>query len=325
MRKKNKMLIEAVKKANNIAIGGHIRPDGDCVGACIGLYLYLKEMFPEKELKVYLEEIPNTLKFMKGTEHICHEIPEGKVYDLFIALDCGDMDRLGFSRPLFEKAKATFCVDHHLSNQAFADENVILPDASSTSELIYDLLAYEKISKEVAECLYTGMVHDTGVFRYTCTHPSTMRAAAALMEKDINFSTIITKTFDEKTYVQNQVLGKCLMESELMLDGKCIFSSLSKEEMEHYQVLPKHLDGIVSQLKLTKGVDVSIFAYELEKGTFKVSLRSTEAVDVSVIAGIFNGGGHARAAGCTLKGEIKEQVQAVLSEIQKQLVDGSEK
>lgn len=317
------MLLEAVKKANSIAISGHIRPDGDCVGSCMGLYLYLKNLYPEKELTVYLEEIPNTLKFMKGTEQIVHEA-ENKIYDLYIALDCGDLGRLGFAAEMFQKAKATFCVDHHLSNQSFADENVIYPEASSTSELVYNLLDYEKISKEAAECLYTGIVHDTGIFRYTCTHPSTMRVAASLMEKGIDFSNIITKTFDEKTYVQNQVLGKCLMESTLMLDGKCIFSYLTQEEMEHYQVLPKHLDGIVSQLKLTKGVDVSIFAYELEKGTFKVSLRSTEAVDVSKIAGQFNGGGHARASGCTLKGEIKEQVQAVFAEIAKQLADGSE-
>lgn len=317
------MLINAIKRADSIAIGGHIRPDGDCVGSCMGLYLYVTEQFPEKEITVYLEEIPNTLKFMKDSDKIQHEIPEGRVYDLFIALDCGDEGRLGFSAPLFEAAARTFCVDHHISNQAFADENVIEPDASSTSELIYGLLDYDRMSKQTAECLYTGMVHDTGIFRYTCTHPSTMRAAAALMEKEIDFSTIITKTFDEKTYVQNQVLGKCLMDSQLLLDGKCIFSSLSREEMEFYQVLPKHLDGIVSQLKLTKGVDVSIFAYELEKGTYKVSLRSTEAVDVSVIAGKFSGGGHARAAGCTLKGEIKEEVQTVLDEIQKQLADGS--
>lgn len=317
------MLTSAVKKANTIAISGHIRPDGDCVGSCMGLYLYLKEMFPQKEVTVYLEEIPNTLKFMKGTDAIVHEA-EDKVYDLYIALDCGDLGRLGFASPMFEKAKHTFLVDHHLSNQSFADENVIHPDASSTSELIFDLLDYEKISREVAECLYTGMVHDTGVFRYTCTHPSTMRAAAALMEKGIDFSDIITKTFDEKTHLQNQVLGKCLMDSELYLNGACIFAYITKEEMDAFPVLPKHLDGIVSQLKLTKGVEVAMFAYELEDGVFKVSLRSTEAVDVSKIAGKFCGGGHARAAGCTLKGEIMGNLPAVLDEIKIQLADGSE-
>ena len=180
------MLLDAISKAGTIALGGHVRPDGDCAGSCMGLYNYVRENFPEKEIDVYLEELPNTLKFMKNTDKIRHEVTEEKTYDLFIALDCGDMGRLGFSAVLFKKAAVRFCVDHHVSNQSFADQNYIMPDASSTSELIYDLLDYGKMSVETAECLYTGMVHDTGVFRYSCTHPSTMRAAAALMEKGID-------------------------------------------------------------------------------------------------------------------------------------------
>ena len=214
-------------------------------------------------------------------------------------------------------------MDHHISNLAFADENYICPDASSTSELIYDLIDAEKISKNVAECLYTGMVHDTGVFRYSCTHPSTMRAAAELMEKGIDFTRIITETFDEKTYAQNQVLGRALLESFLILDGHCIVSSIRKKEMDFYQVQPKHLDGIVSQLKLTKGVDVAVFMYELEYGTYKVSLRSTEAVDVSVVAQYFGGGGHARAAGFTMTGSAYDVINNLVARIALQLTDGS--
>ena len=318
------MLQKAIKKAQTIAVGGHIRPDGDCVGSCMGLWLYVKENFPEKEIHVYLEEIPNTFKFMKGTEEIRHEIPDENIYDLFIILDCGSPDRLGFSAPLYENAKHSLCVDHHISNQAFAEENYVRPDASSTSELIYDLLDHEKIPKAVAECLYTGMVHDTGVFRYTNTHPSTMRSAAALMEKGIDFSRIITETFDEKSYVQNQVLGRALLESIRFMDGRCIVSSLRKKDMEFYQVQPKHLDGIVSQLKLTKGVDVAIFMYELENGTFKVSLRSTEAVDVSEIARYFGGGGHVRAAGCTMSGTVHDVINNLSRRIELQMKGGNE-
>lgn len=302
------MLLKAIESAERIAVAGHVRPDGDCVGSCMGLYRYVRENYPEKEIQVYLEEIPNIFKFMKGTENIRHGIREEEAYDLFVALDCGDLGRLGFSAPLFERTKKTVCVDHHLSNQTFAGENYVRPEASSTSELVYGLLEYDKISKDAAECLYTGMVHDTGVFRYSCTHPSTMHAAAALMEKGIDFTRIVTKTFDEKTYSQNQVLGRALMESFLLLDGRCIASYLTKKDMEFYQVLPKHLDGIVSQLKLTKDVDVAIFLYELEEGSFKISLRSTEAVDVSKVAGCFGGGGHARAAGASLKGEPHEVI-----------------
>ena len=230
------MLLDAISKAGTIALGGHVRPDGDCAGSCMGLYNYVRENFPEKEIDAYLEELPNTLKFMKNTDKIRHEVTEEKTYDLFIALDCGDMGRLGFSAVLFKKAAVRFCVDHHVSNQSFADQNYIMPDASSTSELIYDLLDYGKMSVETAECLYTGMVHDTGVFRYSCTHPSTMRAAAALMEKGIDFTKIITETFDEKTYAQNQILGRALLESFLFMDGRCIVSYVTKVEMDFFKV-----------------------------------------------------------------------------------------
>lgn len=319
------MLLEAIRDAGSIAVGGHVRPDGDCVGSCMGLYRYVRENFPEKEIHVYLEDIPNTFQFMEGTDEIRHEIPEGKKYELFVVLDCGDAGRLGFSAPLFHAAAKSVCVDHHVSNQAFANENYIRPEASSTSELVFDLLEFEKISKTAAECLYTGMVHDTGVFRYSCTHPSTMRAAAALMEKGIDFTRIITETFDEKTYAQNQVMGRALLESFLFMGGRCIVSSITKREMEFYQVKPKHLDGIVSQLKLTKGVDVAIFMYELEAGTFKVSLRSTEAVDVSEIASYFGGGGHARAAGFSMTGSTYDIINNVACRIELQFTDGSEK
>ena len=313
------MLLDAISKAGTIALGGHVRPDGDCAGSCMGLYNYVRENFPEKEIDVYLEELPNTLKFMKNTDKIRHEVTEEKTYDLFIALDCGDMGRLGFSAVLFKKAAVRFCVDHHVSNQSFADQNYIMPDASSTSELIYNLLDYGKMSVETAECLYTGMVHDTGVFQYSCTSRKTMEIAGKLIEKGINFPKIVDETFFTKTYNQNRIMGLALMKSVLHLDGKCISSVITKQEMQEYDVLPKHLDGIVSQLRVTKDVEVAIFLYELEDGEFKVSTRSKELVDLSEIAVKFDGGGHVRAAGFSMKGEPEQIIEAILQEVKKQL------
>ncbi len=311
------MLTEMVKSAETIAIGGHVRPDGDCVGSCLGVYLYLKKHFPDKQIHVYLESIPDVFHFLKGSEDILHEIPADKIYDLFILLDCGDAQRLGFSAPLFERAKTSFCIDHHVSNQAFATENYIEPEASSTCELVYHLLGSDQISEEIAECLYVGIVHDTGVFRHSCTHPSTMCAAADLMGKGIPFTKIITETFDEKTFAQNQIMGYALVNAIQFLKGRGVASYVDLEQMVEYQVQPKQLDGIVNQLKLTKGADLAVFMYELEKGFYKVSLRSTEAVDVSRLCQTFGGGGHARAAGFGMRGtfaEILEKVKAAALE-----------
>lgn len=311
------MLTEMVKSAESIAIGGHVRPDGDCVGSCLGVYLYLKKHFPDKQIHVYLESIPEVFQFLKGSEDILHEIPEDRIYDLFILLDCGDAQRLGFSAPLYENAKTSFCIDHHVSNQAFATKNYIEPEASSTCELVYHLLGSDQISEEIAECLYVGIVHDTGVFRHSCTHPSTMCVAADLMEKGIDFTKIITETFDEKTFAQNQIMGYVLVNAIQFLEGRGVASYVDLEKMAEYRVQTKQLDGIVNQLKLTKGADLAVFMYELEKGFYKVSLRSTEAVDVSRLSQIFGGGGHARAAGFSISGtfaEILEKVKAAALE-----------
>ena len=272
------------------------------------------------KVDVYLEDIPECFKEMLPiTAEIKHEADEKKRYDLFIALDCGDMNRLGFSSVLFEKAKTTFCVDHHISNQAFADENYIIPEASSTAELVYRLLEKDKIDTNVAECLFMGIVHDTGVFQYSSTSPETMEIAADLMRKSIRANEIIDKTYYEKTYAQNQILGRALLESTLALDGKCIVSAISKETMDFHGVIPKDLEGIVSQLRVTQGVEVAIFLYEIGEQEYKISLRASGDVDVSKVAGYFGGGGHKKAAGFTMNGQTKDIVERILGQIEIQL------
>ncbi len=313
------MLKRALQQIQTVAISGHVRPDGDCVGSCMGLYQYLKTWYPDLEVDVYLEEIPDSFHFIEAAADIKHEAEPSKVYDLFIALDCGDAGRLGFSGVLFDGAKKTFCVDHHVSNQAFADENYIVPEASSTSELVYRLLDVERITTEIAECLYLGIVHDTGVFQYSCTAPETMEAAAVLMRKGIRASEIIEKTFYEKTFAQNKMLGYALSSSERYLDNKCIYACITREDMSTYGVTPKELDGIVSQLRNTKGVEVAIFLYELGEDEFKVSLRASGDVNVSKIAQVFGGGGHVKAAGVTIQGTAQGILEQLLEQIAMQL------
>ena len=313
------MLDEMLKCAGKIALGGHIRPDGDCVGSCLGLYRYIKDNYKEIETDLYLEDIPEPFKFLEGAEDILHEIPEDKTYDLFICLDCGSEDRLGFSAPLFKKAVQTACIDHHVSNGSFAEENYVVPDASSTSELIYNLAEKEKISKSAAEALYLGIVHDTGVFQYSCTGPSTFMAAAELLGKGIDAPKIVRDTFYVKTYAQNQILGRALMESIMFLGGACIVSYIRKSTMEFYGVTPKELDGIVSHLKNTKGVKTAVFMYETEPEVYKISLRSDDTVDVSAIAARFGGGGHKKAAGLTMSGSFYNIINRLSAQIESQL------
>ena len=317
-------LKELLEGKQSVALGGHVRPDGDCVGSTMGLYLYLKENFPQIETDLYLESVPEAYSMIRHTDEVKSELPEGKIYDLFICMDCGDLQRLGFSQKLFIESKQTACIDHHVSNEAFADVNYIVPDASSTSELVYNLLDYDKMSLETAEALYMEIAHDTGIFRYSCTSPETMEAAAQLMRKGVDTAKITDRTYYEKTYIQNQILGKALLESIMVLDQRCIVSVVRLKEMEFFKAKPSDLEGIVSQMRQTKGVEVAMFLHETASQTFKVSLRSKEQVDVSSIAKYFGGGGHVRAAGVTMKGSVHDVINNLTALIEKQLDEKKE-
>ena len=239
-------------------------------------------------------------------------------------MDTSEKNRIGVALAGYESAKKTVCIDHHISNKGFGEVNIIKPELSSASELLYTLLEKEKITAEAAAAIYTGIVHDTGVFQYSSTSPQTMRIAAELMEMGIDFSRIIDKSFYEKSYVQNQILGRCLMESILIMGGKVIVGYIRKRDMEFYGVEPKDLDGIVQQLRETKGVEVAIFIYEVKTQEFKVSLRSNGDVDVNAVASYFSGGGHIKAAGCTMQGSVYDVINNLTRPIAKQLKERSQ-
>src|SRR5699024_492363 len=153
--------------------------------------------------------------------------------------------------------------------------------ASSTCEVLFGQMDEKYIDKSVAECLYTGIVHDTGVFKFSCTSPKTMEIAGRLMGKGVDFGNIIDDSFYRKTYIQNQILGRALLESITFLGGRCIFSAIRQNEMKFYGVDGKDMDGIIDQLRLTEGVEVAIFMYQTGASEYKVSLRSQNIVDVS--------------------------------------------
>lgn len=314
-----KKIVDIIKGASTIAIGGHIRPDGDCIGSCMGLYNYLMENFPNIEVDVYLQKIPDRFRFIKNSDNIISETENDKKYDLFIVLDSSDIDRLGEFQKYFDNADRTFCIDHHISNNHYADEDIVADGASSTCEVLFELMEEDKISKEVAECIYLGMVHDSGVFKYQSTTKRTMEIAGILIEKGIPFTKIIDDTFYTKSYIENQILGRALIESVVFFDGKCIVSAVSKAVQDFYDITSDDMGGIVEQLRITKGVECAIFMYETEPLKYKVSMRSKEIVDVSKIAAYFGGGGHIRAAGFNLDGNFHDVVNNISEQIALQL------
>ena len=314
-----KNISEVLEGVKTIGIGGHVRPDGDCVGSCMALYLYIRTYFPDVDVSVYLDHPKPIFGHIDHIDDIKTEVEEGREFDLFITCDVSARDRLAVAGDAFDHAAKTVCIDHHVSNPGFADVNYIRGEVSSCCEVLYGLLDPDKVNRPIATAVYTGMIHDTGVFQYSSTSPDTMRIAGELMKQEIPFSKIIDESFYEKTYLQLQVMGRVLAESIMLLDGKCIVGYMKMRDMEFYGVQPADLDGIVSQLRSTIGVEAAIFLHENEAGEFKVSMRSCELVDVADIAVKYGGGGHARAAGVTMKGSEEEIKAILLEEMSRQL------
>lgn len=287
----------------------------------MGLYLYLKKELPEAEVDVYLEkpaEIFDCISHIEDIKSKFNNVDTGKIYDVFIVLDCAD-DRLGEVRVLYEKARKKINIDHHISNPGCGDVRIVEPERSSTAELLYDLMDPAALDEEIARALYIGIIHDTGVLRYSNTAPHTLQVVSELIKFGFDFSKIIDDTFYEKTYVQTQIMGRAILESVRFMHDKCIVSMVSRRMMDFYQVTPQDLDGIVNQLLAVKGVECAIFMYEIRTLEYKISMRSKGRVDVAAVAMRFGGGGHVRAAGCTMNGTYHDNINNLAIGIAEQL------
>ncbi len=312
---------EHLSTVKTVAIAGHVRPDGDCIGSCMGMYLYIKKNYPEIKAEVFLEPIPEEFLFIKDADKINHDFTtDVENFDLFICIDC-EKGRLGQAEKIFDAAKKTINIDHHISNTGTGDVTYIVPTASSACELVYECVDKDKIDKEIAQSIYTGMVTDTGVFKYNSTSPRTYEIAGKLTAFGFDFTELIDHVFYEKTYLQNQILGRALLESMLLMHGKVIVSSVSRQTMDFYGVNGNDLDGIVNQLMFTIGTDVAIFMYEDEPLMYRVSLRSNGVIDVSKVAKLLGGGGHVRASGCTINGTFHDAINSITKYIQQQYDD----
>lgn len=332
-------LLKELEGAKRIGISGHVRPDGDCVGSTLALKRYLENAMPDAEIVLYIEHPSEIFSFLYGFDSIdssyggiadkeSHgivdvnsdaEIADKDKFDVYIALDSGSLDRLGNAVSYFRTAKKTICIDHHESNTGYGDVNEIDGDASSTCEMLTRFMKKEYMDIEVAKAVYTGIVHDTGVFQYSCMKKSTFGVVGELIEYGFDTQKIISDTFYEKTYVQNQILGRALLESILFMDGKCIATCIDRKMMEFYGARTTDFEGIVNQLLYTKDAEVAIFMYEIGTQEYKVSMRSKGNVYLPDIAVKFGGGGHARAAGCTMLGTYRDVLNNLSAEIEKQL------
>lgn len=308
--------------ASSIAISAHIRPDGDAVGSCMAIALYLRKRMPQARVDVFLDKPAEIFDCIKDIETIRTEAVTDITYDTFICVDC-DPPRMAFGHEMYDNARKKINIDHHITNTGMGDVNYMHPESGSAAELVYECMDKEYIDADIALPIYIGIIHDTGVLQYSNVRPCTLRTVAELIEYGFDFPNIIVSTFYEKTYLQEQILGRALLESILFMDGRCVVSVLDRKTMNFYGANSQHVEGIVNQLRNIKGVDCAIFMFELSPLEYKVSLRTTEAVDAAAVTSVFGGGGHARAAGVTMQGTSHDVINNLSREIEKQLLPNS--
>lgn len=309
-------LVEIAKNYNSVHIAGHEHPDGDCIGATLGLAMLLECC--GVSARVLLKGTPEGYNNLPVDEWIDEEIPEE--VELFISLDTGDAQRLGQFEECTSKAKEVINIDHHASNSHFGDINVVDEYASSTSEMIYHMVDIDGVmNKAIAEALYTGIIYDTGAFKHSNTKPSTHHAAADLIRFGIDFTSMINKMFFEKPYKSMKAQGLAYARLMMLEDEKVAVSYLNNEDFEALDITKAHTESIVQYMNEIKGVEAAVFFYALDDSTYKISLRSKGQVDVCAVAQKFGGGGHIKASGARFEGTIEDAVDAVVEAIALQL------
>lgn len=310
---------ELFERAKSVAIFAHMHPDGDAIGSSLGLYNYIRGNYPDIRVKVFAEAFPEKFRILPGADKIESEYG-GEIFDLAFLLDTSSMDRIGANgAECLEKAKRTCNIDHHESNpRNLCGTNIVEPDSSAASETLYTLLSPEKIDRNAANCIYLGIVHDTGAFKFSNTRKRTMDIVGNLIDKGCDFSRIINETFYTRTLTATRITGFAMERCKLALGGKAVYTFVTKEDLEHFDATPLDLASVIDAIREVSGTETAIFLYPNDSG-YKISLRSNYTVDVNRVAKEFGGGGHVRAAGASTKENPETAIPKILEQVQKQL------
>lgn len=311
-------ILEEINKAETFVITAHENPDGDAIGSCLAMCLVLRGM--GKRADVLMNEYPANFSFLPGIENIKSET-EIENYDMAIVLDCPDIKRVPENLiQYFENAKVKVEFDHHNKNSMFADYNIVDHVAPACCQILVSSFEYLgiAISKEIATCLLTGIITDTGGFKNSGITSETFDFASWALSIGINVSKVYRQSMLIVTKSKFELQKICMDRLEFFENGKIAFTYITKEDDERIGVEPGDHDGIVEIGRNIEGVEVSIFLREKEKG-FKASLRSNDYANVSEICLMFGGGGHIKAAGATINLPLEEAKKAIIAETIKYL------
>jgi phosphoesterase RecJ-like protein len=313
-------IIAELKKSEKIVILPHISADGDALGSCLALCLALRNM--NKHVSVYIEEeIPYIYAFLPGAN--LAEVYKGQKIqpDIVVALDTGDLGRLGKRAEVFNGAGTTVNIDHHGTNPGYAVYNYVNPESSSVGEIVYQMIKMMglDIDADISTCLYVAITTDTGGFRYSNTTSITHQIVADLINNGVNVADISRKVFESITLEKARLMGAAMDRLELLAHGKVALITVTQQMMNETGAREEDCDGLVNIARSIRGVEVALLLKQVGEAEIRVNMRSNTDFDVAALASAFEGGGHKKAAGCTIKADINEARVQLLENILKPL------
>ncbi len=308
-------ILEEIKMANSIIILTHETPDGDAIGSSLAMKLALKTL--EKESDVIIKEFPRIFKFLPGANEVKTDA-EGKKYDLAISVDCADLKRLS-GKEYFEEAKKGIVIDHHGSNTMYGDINFVNPVAPACCEILAGMFEYFDINIDVniGTAILTGIITDTGGFKYPSVTAETFEFTAELLRKGVNVSEIYKRVLETKTRSNFELIKRTMNRLELLEEGKVAFTYMNLKDEEEVSAEIGDHEGIVENGRSIEGVQISIFIRQKDENSYKVSMRSNGNINVSDICYIFGGGGHPNAAGALIQGNVEQVKEKIMKEVKK--------
>ncbi|MFF2888121.1 bifunctional oligoribonuclease/PAP phosphatase NrnA [Paenibacillus sp. NPDC057967] len=311
-------------KANaSFLVVSHVQPDGDAISSTL-VVSWLLERLGKKAVMINESELPGRLQYLRGFDHILslkHEQLDIS-FDAVIAIDCADYRRIGDVASMFPENCRLLNIDHHPTNNGFGTVNVIRPEAAATVEILYDLIIHAGFTPdlECAKAIYTGLLTDTGGFRYSNTTPRVMEIAASLLGLGVSGSELADHLLEKMTIAKLKLLQTALARLTFSEDLKIGWLYIGKEDLAACGAVPEDLEGIVNYALNVDGVEVGILFKETSDGAVKASMRSAGKADVAAIAQSFGGGGHVRASGCRLEGPLGGAMSGLVEAVRKALV-----
>lgn len=308
-------IIEALNTSKNVLLATHIDPDGDAIGSLIAMGLALEAA--GKRVVMYNESpIPGPYRFLSGVDRVTCAAPPINDCDVAVIIDCGDLQRLGQIADTMEGFPRLINVDHHATNTRFGYLSLIDPEACASAELIYQVILALgiQITAPIATALYTGILTDTGSFRFTNTSQKTFSICEALVAAGAEPAEVAKHLYGQYSIGRLKLLNMALNSIEISHNGKLSLMAVTRHMLMESGTVPDDVVGMINYARRIEDIDVAVLIREKRNGNgvpgsqrpFQVSLRSNGAVDVGAIATTFGGGGHAKAAGFLVKATLPQ-------------------